>query len=106
MRRHGVDSQGNQQEMTTLIQAYWDIASRRFIDNVCMCIEKEFVSALVNEVETQGTLLGIAMSQAEVKQLMREDDQVTFRRNELIEKVKVLQASIEVLNKYLHSSYH
>jgi interferon-induced GTP-binding protein Mx1 len=102
MRRHGVDSQGNQQEMTTLIQAYWDIASRRFIDNVCMCIEKEFVSTLVNEVETQGTLLGISMSDTEVKHLMKEDDQVSFRRNELIEKVKVLQASIDVLNQYLH----
>ncbi len=103
MRRHGVDSQGNQQEMTTLIQAYWDIASRRFIDNVCMCIEKEFVTSLVNEVETQSTLLGFSMSDVEVKQLMREDDQVAFRRSELIEKVKVLKSSIEVLSKYMHT---
>lgn len=101
MRRHGVDSQGNQQEMTTLIQAYWDIASRRLIDNVCMCVEKDFTQTMVNEVETQGTLLGISLSDEEVRSLMKEDDLLAIRRTDLTERVKVLQSSIEVLNSYI-----
>eukprot|EP01038_Epipyxis_sp_PR26KG_P012114 gene12114-16219_t len=44
IHRHGVNSKGNEQEMITLIQAYWDIASRRFIDNVCMCLDLEFTN--------------------------------------------------------------
>lgn len=37
-------SGGSVHEMITLIQAYWDVASKRMIDNVCMCVETEFVT--------------------------------------------------------------
>lgn len=41
MQVHGGDSRNSFQELLVLIQAYWDIASRRFVDNVCMCVEAE-----------------------------------------------------------------
>jgi hypothetical protein len=59
MLRHGVDSKGNQQEMITLIQAYWDIASRRLVDNVCMCIDMEFSNKLIKELEAHCMLYGV-----------------------------------------------
>lgn len=48
LSRHGVDAKGNAQEVTTLVQAYWDIASRRVIDNTCMYLDAE-ISTKVRE---------------------------------------------------------
>ena len=58
MSRHGINTvvadnedgtkntmaSGSVFEMITLIQAYWDVSSKRIVDNICMCIETEFVN--------------------------------------------------------------
>ena len=103
MRRHGVDSHGNKQEMLTLIQAYWDISSRRFIDNVCTNIEKSLIHQLIDELEMQCTLFGISMDEKKVLEIMKEDEQVTRRRKEVKQKIQLLETSLEVLNQYMNN---
>lgn len=98
MRRHGVDSQGNLQEMITLVQAYWDIASRRFIDNICMHMEKGFVAKVVGELETQATLFAVTCTEKELSALMEEDVEIARKRAEIAEKIKVLQAAADILD--------
>lgn len=98
MRRHGVDAQGNLQEMITLVQAYWDIASRRFIDNVCMHMDKGFIARVVQELETQATLFAVTCSETELAQLMQEDVDIAQKRLEISEKIKVLQAAADILD--------
>lgn len=97
MRRHGVDSMGNKQELITLIQAYWDIASRRLIDNVCMCIEKEFLAGFINELETQSTLFGISLQEEQVVNYLHEAKEILERRNDLQDRIQTLQTSFELL---------
>lgn len=104
MRRHGVDSQGNLLEMITLVQAYWDIASRRFIDNVCMQMEKGFVARVVAELETQSTLFAVTCSEVELAEIMREDAEIAKRRAEITEKIKVLQSAADILDSTTLSS--
>ncbi len=99
MRRHGVDSLGNKQEMIILIQAYWDIASRRFIDNVCMCIEREFLFQLSIEIENQCTLFGISLSEEELKRLMQEDESVVRKRTSIIKRIELLQEANELTSQ-------
>ncbi len=103
MRRHGVDSHGNKQEMLTLIQAYWDICSRRFIDNVCMNIEKYFIHQLINELEMSCTLFSISIDEKEVLDIMKEDEQIIQRRKELRGKIHLLESSLGVLNQYMNN---
>lgn len=86
--------------MTTLIQAYWDIASRRLIDNVCMCIEKEFSACLVKDMETQSTLFGISLSQEEAEAFMQEDPVIAVQRSNLARRIEELHSSSELLENY------
>lgn len=99
MMRHGVDVHGNQQEMLTLIQAYWDIASRRLTDNVCMCLEMEFCSKLVVELEAQCILYGISVDEAKTEELLQESASVGRRRMFLKEKVQMLESAMAELEK-------
>ncbi len=99
MVRHGVDSKGNQHEMVTLIQAYWDIASRRLVDNVCMCMEMEFSTKLIRELESQCILYGIALSEEKTRLLLQEDPNIGEKRRVLKEKINMMNASLAVLAK-------
>jgi interferon-induced GTP-binding protein Mx1 len=98
MRRHGVDSQGNLLEMITLVQAYWDIASRRFVDNVCMHMEKGFVARVVSDLETQSTLFACTCSEIDLAHMMQEDVAIAKKRADISEKIKVLQAAADILD--------
>lgn len=98
MRRHGVDSHGNLQEMITLVQAYWDIASRRFIDNVCMQIEKGFVDKMLSELETQCTLYAVTCSSEQVAKIMQEDVEIVKQRTVIAERVRTLQSAADILD--------
>ena len=73
MMRHGVDSPGNKQELSTVCQVYWDIASRRVIDGVCMCIMGELNKVMVNELEAQCLLYGIGLEDERLHVVMAED---------------------------------
>lgn len=99
MMRHGVDVTGNQQEMVTLIQAYWDIASRRLTDNVCMCIEMEFSQQLIKELEAQCVLFGISVEDDKVTELLMEDVSISKRRRFLHERIQLLQAAVLAFEK-------
>lgn len=99
MQRHGVDASGNIMEMVTMLQGYWDIASRRLIDNICMLMEKDFVDEVLAQVDTQATLFGMGLQANDVKNYMKEDALVIERRKQLRERIRLLDASLEVLQK-------
>jgi interferon-induced GTP-binding protein Mx1 len=101
MRRHGVDSYGNKQEMLTLIQAYWDIASRRFIDNLCMNIEKYLIHQLIDEITTQCTLYGISVDEKGILDLLKEDEYIFQQRQDIAKRLKVLESALDILNSYM-----
>jgi hypothetical protein len=103
MRRHGVDSQGNKQEMMTLIQAYWDISSRRFIDNVCMNVEKFLLHQLIDELEMSCTLFSISIDDKKLMEIMKEDETITKRRLELKQRIQTLESSLDVLTNYMNN---
>ncbi|RYH24926.1 hypothetical protein EON65_16205 [archaeon] len=101
MQRHGVDSVGNYMEMVTMLQGYWDIASRRLVDNVCMLVDKDFVDHVLSELDTQLTVYSMGLSKNEVKDVMKEDRYIVQRRKQLLEKIKLVQGAIEILQEKL-----
>lgn len=40
-----------------LTQAYWNVATKRLVDNVCMTMEQDFVVKLLGKVESELFLL-------------------------------------------------
>jgi Dynamin GTPase effector domain len=99
IQRHGVDAHGNVQEMATLIQAYWDVASRRLVDNVCMCVEMEFTNKVVRELEAQCFLHSVSMDKSAVERALKEDTLTRDRREQLLMKKDRLLAGIAALKK-------
>ena len=102
MQRHGVDATGNYMEMITMLQGYWDIASRRLIDNVCMVVERDFVEALLTEVDTQTTLFAMALSYSEIRELMKEDTRVIEKRKTIKARIQLIQSSLDVLMQHVY----
>lgn len=99
MQRHGVDSSGNLLEMITMLQGYWDIASRRFVDNMCMMMEKDFLDEVLSELESEATLFGMSLTPVEIQEYMKEDAVVIARRHSLRERMTLLESSLQVLQQ-------
>mmetsp|Transcript_191 Transcript_191/g.306 ORF Transcript_191/g.306 Transcript_191/m.306 type:complete len:668 (-) Transcript_191:94-2097(-) len=97
MTRHGVNSTGNQQEMATLIQAYWDIASRRLVDNVCMCVENELSQHLMSELDSRCMLFGVALEDENIQELMCEDPAVSKKREALRARMDMIRRSLDAI---------
>ena len=114
MSRHGVNqvvvdaedgskntmASGSVFEMITLIQAYWDVSSKRIVDNVCMCIETEFVNKLLVELETQCIFYGVSLTVAELSVLCRENPESIRRKRRLTEKLAKLEKAEEIFKKF------
>lgn len=39
--------------MSTILQAYWRVTSKRVVDNACMLLETSFFGQVVDRLETQ-----------------------------------------------------
>lgn len=114
MSRHGINTvtadnedgtkntmaSGSVFEMITLIQAYWDVSSKRIVDNICMCIETEFVNKLLLELETQCIFYGVSLSVAELAVLCRENPENARRKARLTEKLAKLEKAEEIFREF------
>ncbi|CAM9238790.1 unnamed protein product, partial [Heterosigma akashiwo] len=100
---HGVAANGNPAEMAILLQAYWNIATRRVIDNVCMTLEATFVARLLALLENRTFLLGSGPGgEAEaggVAQLFVEDEALARRRRALADKRERLERALDFVNR-------
>ncbi|CBJ26106.1 Mx1, Mx-like dynamin-related GTPase [Ectocarpus siliculosus] len=95
MRNHGVGTMANVEDMCTLLQAYWNVATKRLVDNVCMTMEQDFVVKLLGKVESELFLLTNRFS--EVEELFVEDTSVVEKRRSLQAKKQRLLKGLETL---------
>ena len=45
---HGVNSSANAEDMSAILEAYWHLAAKRFVDNACMLLDERVMGKLVN----------------------------------------------------------
>ncbi|CAN0543901.1 unnamed protein product, partial [Ectocarpus sp. 12 AP-2014] len=95
MRNHGVGTMANVEDMCTLLQAYWNVATKRLVDNVCMTMEQDFVVKLLGKVESELFLLTNRFS--DVEELFVEDTSVVEKRRSLQAKKQRLLKGLETL---------
>ncbi|KAJ1460259.1 P-loop containing nucleoside triphosphate hydrolase protein [Pelagophyceae sp. CCMP2097] len=97
MQTHGVNTTSKVEDMCTLLQAYWDVATKRLVDNVCMTLEHDFTAKLLNELEAAAFLyaaeLGAPDKALDLERLFREDPTILeARRLALGKKTRIEQA--------------
>lgn len=54
---HSVSPLANAQEMSSILEAYWNISSKRFVDSCCMLTDKQLLDKLPSEMQQQMFLL-------------------------------------------------
>mmetsp|Transcript_28903 Transcript_28903/g.89335 ORF Transcript_28903/g.89335 Transcript_28903/m.89335 type:complete len:647 (+) Transcript_28903:776-2716(+) len=48
---HGVSSSANAEDMSAILEAYWTLASKRFIDSACMCVDDRILGTLCAKLQ-------------------------------------------------------
>lgn len=48
-----VSALANAQEMTGILEAYWNLSAKRYIDNCCMIVDKEILGRLPASIQEQ-----------------------------------------------------
>ncbi|CAM9724999.1 unnamed protein product [Chrysoparadoxa australica] len=63
---HGANPTSKVEDMSTVLQAYWRVTSKRVCDNACMLLETAFLDEVVNALETQLLTKAQQMKDAEM----------------------------------------
>jgi interferon-induced GTP-binding protein Mx1 len=101
MSCHGVNVKSKVEDMTIMIEAYWDVATKRLVDNVCMTMEHDFLSKLLKQLEAECFVIATdSMGPKGAEHLARlfsEDAAIMERRRGLIAKRNRLGEALKTL---------
>jgi hypothetical protein len=101
MSCHGVNVKSKVEDMTIMIEAYWDVATKRLVDNVCMTMEHDFLGKLLKQLEAECFVIATdSMGPKGAEHLARlfsEDAAIMERRRGLIAKRNRLGEALKTL---------
>jgi len=78
---HGVSSSANAEDMSAILEAYWTLASKRFVDNACMCLDDRILGTLCGKV--QEACYQFVHDEAKLEAFFTEDEAMVARRTQL-----------------------
>mmetsp|Transcript_3290 Transcript_3290/g.4634 ORF Transcript_3290/g.4634 Transcript_3290/m.4634 type:complete len:751 (+) Transcript_3290:51-2303(+) len=81
---HGVNSSSNAEDMSAILEAYWTLSARRFVDNICMGIDRTMLNSLASRIQEECYMF--VHEDEKLKAFFEEDSQLVFKRKELISK--------------------
>uniref|UniRef100_A0A6V2RT65 Dynamin-type G domain-containing protein n=1 Tax=Heterosigma akashiwo TaxID=2829 RepID=A0A6V2RT65_HETAK len=81
---HGVNSSSNAEDMSAILEAYWTLASRRFVDNVCMGIDRTMLNSLAGRIQEECYMF--VHDEEKLAAFFEEDARLAHRRRELLSK--------------------
>ncbi len=103
MHVHGVNIKSKVEDMIVMIEAYWDVATKRLVDNVCMSVEHDFVGRLLQRLESECFLLATegfaADGAATLAEYFDEDPVLAEQRRGLVAKRDRLEAALGTLRR-------
>lgn len=101
MQYHGVNISSRVEDLSIMIEAYWDVATKRLVDNVCMTMEHDFINKVVREVESQCFFVATnsGRDEEEMGRLFSEDPAMRRKRQILLEKQDRTVAALQTLRK-------
>ena len=78
---HGVSSSANAEDMSAILEAYWTLASKRFIDNACMCLDDRILGTLCGKLQEK--CYHFVHDEAQLELFFTEDDAMVAKRSQL-----------------------
>jgi interferon-induced GTP-binding protein Mx1 len=102
---HGVSSSANAEDMSAILEAYWTLASKRFIDNACMCLDDRFLGTLCGKLQEQ--CYQFVHDEKKLEAFFTEDAALVARRSQLeknrdrLVKANSAMANIQITRKLL-----
>ena len=78
---HGVSSSANAEDMSAILEAYWTLASKRFIDNACMCLDDRILGTLCGKLQEK--CYHFVHDEAKLELFFTEDAAIVARRSKL-----------------------
>ena len=78
---HGVSSSANAEDMSAILEAYWTLASKRYVDNVCMCLDDRILGTLCGKL--QETCYQFVHDEAKLRAFFTEDRAMAIQRSRL-----------------------
>mmetsp|Transcript_7140 Transcript_7140/g.22532 ORF Transcript_7140/g.22532 Transcript_7140/m.22532 type:complete len:735 (+) Transcript_7140:293-2497(+) len=103
MGTHGVNTTSKVEDMCTLLEAYWDVATKRLVDNVCMTLEHDFTNAVLKDLEEATFLFAADVTNgddadAELARLFLQDPRLVEQRNRAKAKRDRMAKALESLS--------
>jgi len=80
---HGVSSAANAQDMAAILEAYWTLASKRFVDNACMTLDQHILSTLGPKLQEQ--CYQFVHNEQQLESFFTEDPKIVAKRKDLIQ---------------------
>ncbi len=68
------------------------------VDNVCMCIQTEFVAKLLTDIETQCFLFAVSLQPSDLSQLLKENPELHRKIQRLTDRQSKLQTALSIFN--------
>jgi len=78
---HGVSSAANAEDMAAILEAYWTLASKRFVDNACMCLDDTILSTICPKLQEKCYTL--VHDDGRLESYFAEDPNIVKKRKEL-----------------------
>lgn len=79
---HGVNSASNAEDMSVILEAYWTLSAKRFIDNACMVIDRGILGALPGRINEE--LYKFVNDDSRLQAYFEEDGSLVSKREELV----------------------
>jgi hypothetical protein len=103
MATHGVNTASKVEDMCTLLEAYWDVATKRLVDNVCMTLEHDFANFSLKKLEESCFLFaadaGVPEKTDLLERLFLQDPRVVQQRKAALEKKGRMEAALDALGE-------
>jgi interferon-induced GTP-binding protein Mx1 len=81
---HGVNSFSNAEDMSAILEAYWLLAAKRFVDNVCMTLDRRVMGAVARRMQEE--CYAFVQDDDRLTRFFEEDAQVVSRRTDLLQR--------------------
>jgi len=78
---HGVSSSANAEDMSAILEAYWTLASKRFVDNACMCLDDRILGTLCAKLQEK--CYHFVHDDERLETFFTEDANIVARRRDL-----------------------
>lgn len=93
---HSVSSMASAQEMSAILEAYWNLSAKRFIDNCCMTVDREILGKLTSNV--QDKMYQFLKDDKQLSEFFSEDSQFVQKRDNAEKKRDLLVQASSVLS--------